>query len=132
MADILIPAGVAHVEIELEQTDGTVRLHLRVNDNEAGRESITEKALESIAMHERLLCLDGSAELHQRSADLRFRRYAVCAGRSFLNLRGPLNYIRFTGSISTVIATSSGKVREAINPASFWLNKVICRVRNRM
>jgi len=64
VTNILVPAGVARVEIELEQTDGAIRLHLRVNDNEAGRESITEKALESIAMHERLLCLEGSAELN--------------------------------------------------------------------
>ena len=65
--DILVPV-VARVEIELEQKDGAVRLHLRANDNGLARELITEKALDAIAIHDRLLCLDGTAELN-RSAD---------------------------------------------------------------
>jgi len=68
VADILVPAGVACVEIEVEEKDGAVRLQLRANDNRLGRELITEKALAAIAMHERLLCLDGTAELNH-SAD---------------------------------------------------------------
>jgi signal transduction histidine kinase len=67
VTDILVP-GVARVEIELEQKDGTVRLHLRVNENGLGRELITERALDAIAVHDRLLCLDGTAELNH-SAD---------------------------------------------------------------
>jgi signal transduction histidine kinase len=67
VSDILVP-GVAHVEIELEQKDDAVRLHLRVNENGLGRELITEKALDAIAVHDRLLCLDGTAELNH-SAD---------------------------------------------------------------
>jgi signal transduction histidine kinase len=64
VADIFVPAGVARVTIELEQRDETVLLHLRVNDDELGQERITEGALDAIAMHERLLCLDGAAELN--------------------------------------------------------------------
>jgi signal transduction histidine kinase len=69
ITDILVPAGVASVEIELEQKEGAALLHLRVNGNGIEQESITEKALDALAMHERLLCLDGTAELHQ-SADI--------------------------------------------------------------
>jgi signal transduction histidine kinase len=64
VTDILAPAGVARVQIELEQMDETVSLRLRANDGELGQERITEGALEAIAMHERLLCLDGAAELN--------------------------------------------------------------------
>ncbi|MGD0814266.1 MAG: histidine kinase [Verrucomicrobiota bacterium] len=67
VADILVP-GVARVEIELEEKEGTVRLHLRANDNGLARELITEKALDDIAAHDRLLCADGTVELNH-SAD---------------------------------------------------------------
>jgi len=63
VADILVPAGVARVEIELEQRDETAILHLRANDDELGQERLTEEALNIIALNERLLCLDGAAEL---------------------------------------------------------------------
>ena len=39
-------------------------------------------------------------------------------------------YIKLTGSISTVIETSSGRESEASKAARRWLNLVICRVRN--
>ena len=67
VTDILVP-GVARVEIELEQKEGAVRLHLRADDNGLARELITERALDAIAVHDRLLCLDGTAELNH-SAD---------------------------------------------------------------
>lgn len=62
IADMLIPAGVVCVEIELEEKDGMARLHVRANDNGLGSELINEKTLDAIAIHERLLCLDGTAE----------------------------------------------------------------------
>lgn len=68
VTDILLPAGVERIEIELEQKDGAVRLHLRANKNRLGREPVTEKALDAIAIPDRLLCLDGTAELNY-SAD---------------------------------------------------------------
>ena len=68
VADIFVPAGVARVEIELEEVEGAVRLHLRANDDELGQERIDEEALEDIAINERLLCLEGTAELNY-SAD---------------------------------------------------------------
>ncbi len=67
VTDILAPE-VARVEIELEHKDGAVRLQLRANDNGLARQLMTEKALEAIALHDRLLCLDGTAELNH-SAD---------------------------------------------------------------
>ena len=65
--DLLVPA-VARVEIELEQTNGMVHLYLRANDNGLARELLTEKALDDIALHDRLLCVDGTLELNE-SAD---------------------------------------------------------------
>jgi signal transduction histidine kinase len=63
IADIFVPAGVARVEIELEEQDGAVRLHLRANDDALGQDRIDEGTLEDIAVNERLHCLDGTAEL---------------------------------------------------------------------
>ena len=63
VSDIFVAAGVARVEIELAETDGTVCLHLRANDDALGQQRIAEEALEAIAINERLLCLDGMAEL---------------------------------------------------------------------
>jgi signal transduction histidine kinase len=64
VADILVPAGVPRVEIELEQKEEAVVLHVRANDSRPGQESMTEKALDAVAVHERLLCLDGTAEFY--------------------------------------------------------------------
>jgi len=64
ISDIFVPAGVARVEIELEESEGAIRLHLRANDDELGPQRIGEEALEDIAIKERLFCLDGTAELN--------------------------------------------------------------------
>jgi signal transduction histidine kinase len=64
VADIFVPAGVARVQIELEEVDGTVYLHLRANDDALGQERVDEAALEAFAINERLLCLDGMVELN--------------------------------------------------------------------
>ena len=61
--EVLAPHGVPHVEIELEQTEGVLRLHLRSGAKEGAPGRITESALDDLAIHERLLCLDGAAEL---------------------------------------------------------------------
>jgi signal transduction histidine kinase len=63
VADILVPARAARVDVELEEKEGMVRLQLRASDPRPGLELITEKELAAIAVHDRLLCLDGTAEL---------------------------------------------------------------------
>jgi len=62
VTDILVP-DVSRVEIALEEKEGTVRLHLRADDNGLARELITETALDGIAAHDWLLWVDGSVEL---------------------------------------------------------------------
>jgi len=81
VTDILVP-GVARVEIELEQKDGAVRLHLRADDNGLARELITERALDAIAVHDRLLCLDGTVELNHSEDAGSEVTLSVPAGRS--------------------------------------------------
>jgi signal transduction histidine kinase len=61
--ETLVSSGIPRVEIELEQREGIVVLAFRANDNEPGRELLTEQRLEPIALRERLQFLDGAAEL---------------------------------------------------------------------
>jgi signal transduction histidine kinase len=79
--DVLAPAGIGRVEIELEQKDAEVRLSLRINDNEQGHERLTEKDLAPISMQDRMLCLDGSAELCHSSETGTMIILTVPAGR---------------------------------------------------
>jgi signal transduction histidine kinase len=62
--EILVPHRVPQVELETEQTEGLLRLHIRAHDNNEASDRVTESSLDSLAIHERLLCLDGTAELN--------------------------------------------------------------------
>lgn len=61
VADVLIPAKVKRIEIELQQDDELVRLLLRAGQGDF--ECLTESALEGLAVKERLQCFDGFADL---------------------------------------------------------------------
>ncbi len=63
VTDFFIPAKVAKVKIELEQQDGIIRFHIRPDSSGTGKQALTEGIVEAVAVHERLQCLDGSAEL---------------------------------------------------------------------
>jgi signal transduction histidine kinase len=64
ISDVLVPAGASPVEIKLEEQDDTVRLSLRVGESAPGSVPISEKTLETIALHDRMVCLDGSSALN--------------------------------------------------------------------
>jgi len=78
--DFLVPAGITRLEIELDQQNGFVRVQLRPGAAAPGQESISDRALEGIELPERLLCLDGTADLKQ-----------LPDGRSVLTLSVPAN-----------------------------------------
>jgi signal transduction histidine kinase len=63
VADILVPAKVAEVDIELSEKDGIVFVQVCSDDTADGKQSITVAALDALAVPERLQCLDGAGQL---------------------------------------------------------------------
>jgi signal transduction histidine kinase len=59
----LVPNGVSEVTIQLEQTANLLRLFLRADEKSAGQESAASKALDDLAINERLFCLDGGVQV---------------------------------------------------------------------
>jgi signal transduction histidine kinase len=59
--DVFLPGGVKKMAITLDQTPDAVRLHLHPTQIEPGV-TLSPKALDGIAVHERLFSLNGSVE----------------------------------------------------------------------
>jgi two-component system NarL family sensor kinase len=85
VAEVFAPTGVTGMSIELDQTDGLVRLQLRVQTTQPGSEPLTFQALDPLSVHERLACVDGAAVIEQRQGrefavtlSVRAARHSVC------------------------------------------------------
>ena len=70
VTDLLIPGGAKRVELELEQKEGVVLLHLRIRQQTGEKKLITHEALDSAGMSGRLTPLDGAVELDESDAGL--------------------------------------------------------------
>lgn len=62
--EILAPGGVTNIEIEVEQKTGEVRVQVRPAAGSL-KGVLTEGALQTLAAHERMLCLKGTAEISE-------------------------------------------------------------------
>jgi signal transduction histidine kinase len=60
--EIFASNGIKNMTIALEQTHDALRLHLRANQEKLELASLASKALDSLSVHERLFCVDGSVE----------------------------------------------------------------------
>jgi signal transduction histidine kinase len=63
--DVLLPAKVSGMEIELEQKDGGICLYLRAKNPVSGPAVISEKALQAIEVEDRMRCIEGSSQWQQ-------------------------------------------------------------------
>ena len=120
VTEILGPAGVTRVEIELQQKEEKCVCSCGPSTTRPDGICFLKRRSADLAVRERMLSMEGSVEI------------TALEGRAVTLIAPAGVSIRFTGSTSTDIATSSGNLRDAINSASFWLNRVICRARRRM
>jgi signal transduction histidine kinase len=65
ISEVFAPNGVTRTAIQIEQSPDVIRLHLRAGEAGAIQEPAASQALDALSVHERLFCVDGSAELHQ-------------------------------------------------------------------
>jgi signal transduction histidine kinase len=63
VSDILVPAKIPKVLIELEQNEQTARVLIAPKESGPDQDCLTESTLDSLGIHERLLCVDGAVEL---------------------------------------------------------------------
>lgn len=68
ISDILLPASVAKIEIVLEKKDDAVRLVVRADDSNIGKEAITRQALDALESDAVMHCLEGSLDLQHSSS----------------------------------------------------------------
>ncbi len=66
VTDIFAPNGVTEMSIDLRQSANQLRIHLAVQTVKAGADSLSFQALDSLSIHERLACIDGSAVVDQQ------------------------------------------------------------------
>jgi signal transduction histidine kinase len=65
VSEILAPNGITEAAIEVEQTHDLLRLRMCVHDKNPALATLASKALDALSIHERLFCVDGSAETQQ-------------------------------------------------------------------
>jgi signal transduction histidine kinase len=68
VGEVLAANGITQATIALEQTHDSLRLQVRVHEQNRVLAPMISKALDALSVHERLFCLDGCAEIHEDAA----------------------------------------------------------------
>jgi signal transduction histidine kinase len=65
VSEVLAPNRVTEATLALEHTQGLLVLQVRVTEKDRELASVASKALDSLAVHDRLFCVDGGVEVRE-------------------------------------------------------------------
>jgi signal transduction histidine kinase len=65
VSEFLAPNGIKEATLALEQTNELLRLQVCLHETNPALAPLASKALDALAVHERLFCLDGGVEVHE-------------------------------------------------------------------